>query len=346
MTTIQLSIAAPCDKNWGNMQPDEQGRFCNSCKKNVIDFTVMDNKEMYNTILKNDANICGRFNQAQLDVAIPYQAEKKQRWHKYFFSFLVPAFLFAKQAVAQKKIGKVKATTAVCKSVTMGMVLRETVQKHFKFSGVVIDSASKKMISNASVQIKGRIEGVITDSAGNFILATKTSATVLTVVISAIGFETKEIEMSIPADYFSVSNETIHLRKAEKLLKEVVVKSYTGKYLGGIMGGLMIGIRVNRYTLASTRLITTLNDSIKIYPNPVERGGLFSVTLKLKQTGNYTLQVVDATGRLMQQQQINAIAKTHSQNIQCNNQCSSGIYFLRVSGNGNKLIANSRFVIK
>ena len=344
MTAIQLSIAEPCDKNWANMQPDEQGRFCNSCKKDVIDFTVMDNKEMYNTILKSDANICGRFNQLQLDVAIQYEAEKKQRWHKYFFSFLMPAFLFAKQAMAQKKIGKVRATTPVCNTVTIGMVFRETVQKHCKFSGVVIDSASKEMIRNASVQIKGRIEGVMTDSAGNFTLAAKTSAQAIIVVISAIGFETKEIEIAIPVNDFIVSNETISLRKSAKLLSEVIVVS--DDYRSKRMGAMSIITRINQYTLASTRIITAINDSIKIYPNPVQRGTSFSVTLKLKQTGNYTLQVVDAAGRLMMQQQINAIAKTHSENIQCNDQWSSGIYFLRVVGYGNKLRANSRFAVK
>lgn len=343
MTTIQLSIAEPCDKNWANMLPDEQGRFCNSCKKNVIDFTVMDNKEMYATILKSDANICGRFNQAQLDIPLPQEVEKKQYWHKYFFSFLVPAFLFAKQAVAQKKIGKVKATTTVCNTVTMGMVLAETVQKHFKFSGVVMDAASKEIISNASVQIKERTDGVITDSTGNFTLTAKTASPAITVIISAIGFETKEIEMAIPADDFIVSHEIISLHREVKLLGEVVIVNDVNRRR---MGAMSVITRTSRYTNASTRLITALNDSIKIYPNPVPRGTSFSVTLKLKQTGNYTLQIVDAAGKLLMQQQINMIGKIHQRNIQCDEHWNSGIYFLRVSGYGNKLAANSRFVIK
>lgn len=346
MTTIQLSIAEPCDKNWANMQPDEQGGFCTSCKKNVIDFTVMDNKEIYTTILKSDANICGRFNQAQLDAPLSQEAEKKKRWHKYFFSFLVPAFLFAKQTAAQKKMGKVAVTTSVCNTVTMGMVARTPVEKHFKFSGVVMDAANKEMIGNATLQIKGGSKGLVTDSAGNFTLTAKTSSHAITVIISAIGFTTKEIEIVIPVNDFLVSGEIVSLQKEVKLLGEVVVNSNAGKYLCGVVGGLMVSVRINKYTLASTRLITALNDSIKIYPNPVPRGSSFSVTLKLKQTGNYTLQVVDAAGRLLMQQQINIIGKTHQQNIQCNEKWNSGIYFLRVAGYGNKLAANSRFVIK
>lgn len=343
MTTIQLSIAEPCDKNWANMQPEEQGRFCTSCKKNVIDFTVMDNKEMYTTILKSDANICGRFNQAQLDIPLLQEVKKKQYWHKYFFSFLVPGFLFAKQAVAQKKIGKVKATTTVCNTVTMGMVLREIVQKHFKFSGVVMDADSKEIISNASVQINERTDGVITDSAGNFTLTAKTTSPAITVIISAIGFKTKEIEMAIPANDFIVSNEIISLHRKVKLLGEVVIVSDINQRR---MGAMSIITRTSRCTLESTRLITALNNSIKIYPNPVPRGTSFSVALKLKQTGNYTLQIVDASGKLLMQQQINMNGKIYQQNIQCHEQWNSGIYFLRVAAYGNKLAANSRFVIK
>lgn len=328
------------------MQPDEQGRFCNSCKKTVIDFTVMDDKELYDTILKNDANICGRFNQTQLDVVIPLEVEKKQRWHKYFFSLLVPAFLFSKQTAAQKKVGKVALTTTVCNPITVGMVARSPIQKHFKFSGVVMDADTKERISNVSLQIKDDHKGVITDSVGNFILAGKISGRSVMVVISAIGFKTKEVEIAIPVNDFIISNELISLQKEAQLLGEVVVKSNADKSLGGIMGGFMTSVRINKYSLASTRIITAINDSIKIYPNPVQRGTSFSVTLKLKQKGNHTLQIVDAAGRLMMQQQINAIAKLHAANIQCNGKWSNGIYFLRVLSHGNKLTANSRFVIQ
>lgn len=343
MTTIQLSIAQPCDKNWTNMQPDEQGRFCTSCKKNVIDFTVMDSNEIYKTILNSHANICGRINQAQLDAPISQKAEKMQHWHKYFFSFLIPVFLFAKPALAQKKIGKIKVITTVCSTVTMGMVFRETFQKHFKFSGVVMDAASKEIIRNASIQLKERTDGVMTDSAGNFTLTAKTATPAITIIVSAIGFETKEIDMAIPADDFIVLNEIISLHRAVKLLGEVVIVSDVNRRRMGAMSTIT---RISRYTLASTRLITALNDSIKIYPNPVPRGTSFSVSLKLNQTGNYILQVVDAAGKLLMQQQINIIGKIHQQNILCNEKWNSGIYFLRVAGYGNKLVANSRFEIK
>ena len=120
MNTVKLSIDEPCHKDWVSMQPDEQGRFCSSCNKSVIDFTVMDDREIYTTLLKSTAETCGRLTQQQLDGVIKYQTEKRQRWHKYFFSFLVPAFLLVKQAGAQKIMGKLRVTTtsSVCNKLT------------------------------------------------------------------------------------------------------------------------------------------------------------------------------------------------------------------------------------
>jgi hypothetical protein len=206
MSTIQLTIETPCHENWAGMQPAEQGRFCNTCQKKVIDFTAMNNREVYNTILKQDANICGRFNNNQLQQPLPLEADKKQRWHNYFFSFLVPALLFSKQATAQQKIGKVKAMPPTVNTARMGLVAYAPVQNKFTFSGVVKDAANDEIIANATVQVKDGA-GIMTDTSGKFLLTAKTGQQKVTIVISAIGFANREIEIAIPADGFSIANE-------------------------------------------------------------------------------------------------------------------------------------------
>ncbi|MDN3659184.1 carboxypeptidase-like regulatory domain-containing protein [Ferruginibacter paludis] len=343
MSTIQLTIETPCDKNWASMQPAEQGRFCSACEKNVVDFTGMSNNEVYNTILKSDATICGRFNNSQLQQPLPLETGKKQRWHNYFFSFLVPALLFSRQAVAQQKIGKVKATLPIVNTARMGLVAYAPVQNKFTFSGVVKDAATSEIIANATVQVKDGA-GVITDTTGRFLLTAKTGQQKVTIVISAIGFANREIEIAIPADGFAIANEIISLHKFAKTMDAVVVNS--GGY--NITVGLMRCVTtIKTYKVTAARLKTAINDSIKIFPNPVQRGSSFSVALKLKPANNYyTLQVVDATGRLVLQQQINASAKLTTQNIKSSEQWSGGIYFIRIIGNGNKLISASRFVVE
>ncbi|MBC7688182.1 MAG: carboxypeptidase-like regulatory domain-containing protein [Aquabacterium sp.] len=330
------------------MLPDEQGRFCSSCNKSVIDFTLMDDKEIYTTLLKGTAETCGRLTQQQLDGVIKYETEKWQRWHKYFFSFLVPAFLLVKQAGAQKIIGKLRATatTAVCDNSAIKKMRGLPAQKYFEFSGVITDAISNEALSSASIQIKDAGRGVISDSSGNFKLTDKTTWQTVTIVIRAIGFATREVNITVPADGFMISDEKIKLQKMATMLKAVCVKSTIETGLFGYLGGISMRTSVRKTTLFKAKIVTALNDSLKIFPNPVERGNTFTAALRLKQSGAYVLQVVDVTGRLVWQQQINVASKIHNQNIECNAAWITGIYFLRVIGNGNKVISTSKFLVK
>ncbi len=64
---MNISIPDPCHENWGNMQPEEKGRFCNACCKTVIDFTDM-SPEAIGAYLKTyqSQRVCGRFTAGQL----------------------------------------------------------------------------------------------------------------------------------------------------------------------------------------------------------------------------------------------------------------------------------------
>src|SRR5688572_15327766 len=64
-----------------------------------------------------------------------------------------------------------------------------------KISGNVTDSETKAAIIGASIVIKGKLTGTITDAGGNFALSTST-APPLTLVISVVGYQKQEVEVS------------------------------------------------------------------------------------------------------------------------------------------------------
>jgi hypothetical protein len=61
-----IDIPDPCRQSWHDMKATAEGRYCNSCEKTVIDFTVMTNKEII-TFLASRSNICGRLYSSQME---------------------------------------------------------------------------------------------------------------------------------------------------------------------------------------------------------------------------------------------------------------------------------------
>ena len=93
-THYSISIPKPCHEDWSKMTPNEQGRFCQSCSKSVIDFTKMPKQEVQDYLAVNTgAKFCGRFKVSQLEqirIEIPQHIIQQQRsFHKLFLLALL-----------------------------------------------------------------------------------------------------------------------------------------------------------------------------------------------------------------------------------------------------------------
>ena len=112
---LNLTIPEPCHENWYTMTLVQQGKFCGSCQKQVVDFSTMSDRQLAEFFKKpSTGSVCGRFMTDQLDRSIEIP-KKRIPWVKYFFQFAIPAFLVSIKVSAQKgqekiKISNVKAT--------------------------------------------------------------------------------------------------------------------------------------------------------------------------------------------------------------------------------------------
>ncbi|MFD1603739.1 hypothetical protein ACFSJW_10505 [Flavobacterium artemisiae] len=91
----KITIPKPCHENWDEMTPRENGRFCMSCSKTVVDFSTMNPEEIrhYFTEHQNE-KICGRFKKSQLDtitIQIPDRILYAQT--QYYKMFLLALFI-------------------------------------------------------------------------------------------------------------------------------------------------------------------------------------------------------------------------------------------------------------
>ncbi len=91
---LKISIPKPCHEDWNAMTPNQQGRFCGSCTKSVVDFTQMKAPEIQEYFTRNHGKkICGRFNNEQLEsirISIPVRVLYSQTlFHKMFLLALL-----------------------------------------------------------------------------------------------------------------------------------------------------------------------------------------------------------------------------------------------------------------
>jgi len=228
-----IHIPVPCHENWNAMTTTSQGAFCKSCCKNVIDFSNKTENEIYR-ILSNGESMCGRFRSEQLQHPVR-ETEMKNGFFNWkavaasllaFFSSakVVSAFDTATKprtdSVAVKGPEVVIAaqrTPYLSHDVTGNLSIVEVQRdlKQFKkerwnICGKVIDENGEG-IPVAAVYIKNTKLGTTTDFDGNFSLDLNKGdiRETDTLVISYIGYSTKEISLKQFLQGNSINLETI-----------------------------------------------------------------------------------------------------------------------------------------
>lgn len=97
-----ITVPEPCHEDWNKMHTvDELHRHCDSCAKNVIDFTQMSDTELMLFFRSNQKNICGRFTTHQVKRPMPLVLPSSQKQNGWRALLLLPFALFAKQVKAQ-----------------------------------------------------------------------------------------------------------------------------------------------------------------------------------------------------------------------------------------------------
>jgi hypothetical protein len=61
---FSLQVSQPCHEDWAKMTPSQKGRFCDSCQKEVVDFTSMTDSQIIDFFehytAKPNTSLCGR----------------------------------------------------------------------------------------------------------------------------------------------------------------------------------------------------------------------------------------------------------------------------------------------
>jgi len=95
-----IGMSFVCDRKWDSMTVSENGRFCQSCKKEVLDFTESSPDVIWKA-KQESKELCGRFSVEQIDpyflaeIRIPRNIKNLAFWTSFFL------IVSARQSFAQ-----------------------------------------------------------------------------------------------------------------------------------------------------------------------------------------------------------------------------------------------------
>jgi hypothetical protein len=90
--------------------------------------------------------------------------------------------------------------------------------------------------------------------------------------------------------------------------------------------------------------ITTVNDKISLYPNPVT-GNQFNIQFTDADAGTYTIQVTDARGQVASQKMV-TVGKGNVTPISLTKSASKGIYIVKVTDNNSKVVYSNKIIVQ
>ncbi len=146
---MKLRIQDPCHENWDNMTQLQQGRFCHSCSKEVMDFTQSSDTEIISTLQQTANRVCGRFHLSQINRRLQPQPLSTRLLRRFCLAILLVfgSGLFSIDVTAQKQLTALKNSVAAANTITIQKAGETTI------AGQVIDRETKEVISFPEVSV-------------------------------------------------------------------------------------------------------------------------------------------------------------------------------------------------
>ncbi|MFM2306115.1 MAG: hypothetical protein RLZZ367_784 [Bacteroidota bacterium] len=164
--SIYLQLTKPCTERWDKMIPTQQGAYCSSCNKQVIDLTAKTENEIYELVTQHNGEMCARLTKQQLNTPI----RKSELVNGWFNWRAIAASLGALLAVEKAQASTSDSTTIAIHNPSRANAIEiDTLPvKPDILTGTVVDSATNEPLKYATAFIKDLHISTVTDSNGVF----------------------------------------------------------------------------------------------------------------------------------------------------------------------------------
>lgn len=316
-----------------------------SCQKEVVDFSSMSDAEILNYLSTASSKTCGRVNDEQLNRVLTAPRERKNYAYRYGWGVLISTILVSNKASAQI-IAPTDTVIALPTAQIKGKVAirlggisteRKNVQPIVQITGKISDE-NGAALPYASVIIKGTKQGVAIDSAGQFKISVKDDLRNVALLVSAVGYSSATVDVepyliqtaATKADNPVVIDVSL-IRSKTAIMGEVVIATKPAR-CRSFTTGLVSVVKYDTLYNTSNKFKDVFNvNEIKAYPNPIAPNDVFSLRLKLKESGTYSIKFTDATGKLVGSKIVTVNGAYQIENFNSNMFNAGGIYFASIT---------------
>lgn len=170
---IQISIPQPCSEDWQKMTPQDQGRYCDACKKCVVDFTGFTDMQLYDYFIQHAGEkTCGRFHNTQLNRPITIPAQPHSKLYRIAVALgLAVAIVTSAEQQSFAKALRIEYNF-INNYHTDDTTQNNTDSTYATIKGQVVDENGEPLI-NAIIELSlgGIVKtGIVTDYNGNYII--------------------------------------------------------------------------------------------------------------------------------------------------------------------------------
>ncbi|WP_082868209.1 carboxypeptidase-like regulatory domain-containing protein [Tenacibaculum ovolyticum] len=215
---FSLEINKPCSEKFNQFTTTELGGFCNSCEKEVIDFSKMTSQEVIYYFKKNNTkNTCGQFKKQQLTTYAPKSQLKRKYNLIKAFGFALLSFFSFSTANAQKGNSSTKKNNINIKNH----------QGKITVKGNVSDETGD--LPGVNILLQGTSIGAETDFDGNFTFP-KALKEGDVLIFSFVGMESKKVTIQDTRSAANINLKVNMKNDSCMLLGKVAVKKvYSSK---------------------------------------------------------------------------------------------------------------------
>lgn len=204
-----------CVEDLNAMKPSENGRFCSSCNKNIVDLTAKSKEEIQQLYVENNGELCG--------IVLPNQLEERKYYHplkRFAFSLMLvfgsALFVFAGDIQPHFDSFRLKILTEVTDVEAV-----HTIKGFVYAGGQLLIGAEVSVVSGDNV-FRSR-----TDANGQFILELpELKLDEVELIITARGYADTYKHVALTSENLFIGKITLKKVEVEKCVKGKIAPDY------------------------------------------------------------------------------------------------------------------------